>query len=236
MQAASEHMQDNPLNDWRPLLGDISREILMHESPRSPGHMSHIPCEIPASCPSCGTGAPALFRCRDCFCTGLECKICTVARHRALPFHRVDVCCGDREDVVAESPQEWTGTFFKRATLSALGLTICVSHPGCPSSRFVEFVIIDTTGVHEISVGFCGCYNAPDLFIQLLRAKLFPATSRQPQTAFTFSLLELFQILNLEARTSAFDFVHALRRMTDATQPDSVKVSFSVCVATHPSI
>ena len=66
---------------------------------------------------------------------------------------------------------------------------------------------------HCISVTFCGCESEATT---LMKAHLFPATPKQPQLAFTFTLLDWFEALMLECQVSAQDFVGAIGVMTDS--------------------
>lgn len=63
-----------------------------------------------------------------------------------------------------------------------------------------------------------------------MRAKLFPATMTQPTTAFTFQVLKLFHLLHLEGKLSAYDFIGALRRLSDNAFPQRI----AVCIRTTP--
>ena len=49
----------------------------------------------------------------------------------------------------------------------------------------------------------------------LIRSHLFAATPKQPQLAFTFDLLDLFEALMLECQVAAQDFVAAIGVLTD---------------------
>jgi len=57
-----------------------------------------------------------------------------------------------------------------------------------------------------------------------MRAKLFPATMTQPTTAFTFQVLKQFHLLHLEGKLSAYDFIGALRRLSDTAFPQRIAV------------
>ena len=48
-----------------------------------------------------------------------------------------------------------------------------------------------------------------------MRARMFPATMRRPMMAFTFNLLHQFHLHHLESKASAYDFIGALRRITN---------------------
>jgi hypothetical protein len=75
--------------------------------------------------------------------------------------------------------------------------------------------IIHTNGIHLVKLRFCGCADAPEPWIQLLRNRMWPATRREPTTAFTLASLDLFQRLNLNGKLPAYAFHQALATMTD---------------------
>jgi CxC2 like cysteine cluster associated with KDZ transposases len=65
--------------------------------------------------------------------------------------------------------------------------------------------------------------------MQLMMAGLFPATFRNPKTAFTFRVLENFHLDNLECKTTPSQFFSRLRRLTNDEFPNAVPVGeFSV--------
>jgi hypothetical protein len=84
--------------------------------------------------------------------------------------------------------------------------------------------VIDRSGVHEIGVRWCCCLNAPERDMQLMAAGLFPATFRNPKTAFTFRVLEEFHLDNLECKTTPSQFSSRLRRLTSDEFPNTVPV------------
>jgi hypothetical protein len=59
---------------------------------------------------------------------------------------------------------------------------------------------------------------------QLLRMSLFPSTTSDPKTAATFRVLEQYHLLSFESKTSAYEFYHALHRMSDNTGLLLIKV------------
>jgi hypothetical protein len=122
--------------------------------------------------------------------------------------------------------------YFTTTSLKKLGLRIQLSH------RFGEkclnperctnddFIIIDTHSIHEVGIDFCSCGKSDQHHtVQLLHAKLFPATIKQPKTAATMRVLELFELLGYESKASAFEFYHTLSRFTDNTGISPPKVS-----------
>ena len=60
---------------------------------------------------------------------------------------------------------------------------------------------------------------------QLLRRRLFPATSTDPQTACTFPLLKSAQLLSLQSKLSLYDYYISVEQLTDATGTVDVNVS-----------
>jgi hypothetical protein len=89
--------------------------------------------------------------------------------------------------------------------------------------------VIDRSGVHEIGVSWCCCPGAPEHNMQLMMAGLFPATFRNPKTAFTFRVLEEFHLDNLECKTTPSQFFSRLRRLTNDEFPNTVPVrGFSI--------
>ena len=84
--------------------------------------------------------------------------------------------------------------------------------------------IIDRSGVHEIGVRWCCCPDALERDMQLMAAGLFPATFRNPKTAFTFRVLEEFHLDNLECKTTPSQFISRLRRLTNDEFPNTVPV------------
>ncbi|KAJ7795052.1 hypothetical protein B0H14DRAFT_2392095 [Mycena olivaceomarginata] len=142
---------------------------------------------IYSKCGGCGEPNPR-FRCaqQTCFGLWLYCQKCVVARHAFLPTHWI---------------QEWNGTFFERRSLKDLNLVVQLGHPpgtDCnnPEKATKTFVIIDVTGVQYVALNFCNCDSRVKRRQQLMRACLWPATARDPQTCATFAVVRLFQILN----------------------------------------
>ncbi|KAF7327107.1 CxC2 domain-containing protein [Mycena kentingensis (nom. inval.)] len=122
------------------------------------------------------------------------------------PFHWAEVWDAERG-------------FLVRNDISQLGHVIQLGHGGdmCPeSSGGYLFTVVDVNGIHSTRVAFCGCREyPPNKLRQLMAARLFPASARDPGTAFTINLLKQFQLHNLESKKSAYDFLKALRRLTD---------------------
>ncbi|KAG1894210.1 uncharacterized protein F5891DRAFT_1131024 [Suillus fuscotomentosus] len=144
----------------------------------------------------CGLAAP-VFRCWDCF--GI---------HMSNPLHRIDV-----------SPYHmWSNSYFQCTSLKQISLCMQLGHnPGeiCYNphpSTGDDFIVIDVHGIHEIMLDFCGCASSQVHYKQLLRAHWYPATTSEPHTAATFSLLEHFHLLSFKSKVSAYEFYQSLAR------------------------
>ncbi|KAJ7476287.1 hypothetical protein B0H11DRAFT_1727305 [Mycena galericulata] len=178
----------------------------------------------------CGCGAlNAIFRCVECFNAPLWCRSCVIREHRYTPFHHIE---------------KWNGRMFIRSRLgshtqgeddSAEELLVlqtdrwhrgrpCVNaHSTKPMIR--AFTIADYNGFHNIKIQFCECASAHThtaLWRELVAVRLFPATFIQPKTAFTFNVLKQFHIHSLTSKKSAYDYVKALTKLTDNSQPQSI--------------
>jgi hypothetical protein len=101
-------------------------------------------------------------------------------------------------------------------TLNDLGLVIDLGHSGFPCtspSNVLPFTILDVSGLHMVSMRFCECHSTPGGSlhrIQLLRYGWFPCTVVYPQSGFTFNVLNLFHLMTLQGKISAYDFYYAL--------------------------
>jgi hypothetical protein len=113
--------------------------------------------------------------------------------------------------------------------ISALGATIDLGHNGanCPNPKNnILFTIIETNGVHATRLSLCGCLEAGTKIDQLMHARLFPATMLNTKTAFTFKVLKEFHLHNLESKEAVYDYLRAIRRLTDNVFTEDVLVSF----------
>lgn len=151
----------------------------------------------------CGIGTRTI-QCHDCVEYEASCDLCFIKAHRNTPFHWAEVW------------DEKKG-FFQRKDISMLGHVIQFGHKGmaCPSpAETVNLIVLHNNGVHATRVSFCSCKRV-DRVEQLMRARLFPATPTQPETAFSFAVLKEFHLHHLESAKGAYDYEGALRRLTD---------------------
>jgi hypothetical protein len=87
---------------------------------------------------------------------------------------------------------------------------------------------VHTTGVFKHKVRWCQCQSAPKKTVQLFQLQLFPASHLQPETAFTFDVLDHFHIDAMECKTAAASFIKKLCRLTNNAFPYVVPVSFTI--------
>ncbi|KAF9496955.1 hypothetical protein BDN71DRAFT_1588551 [Pleurotus eryngii] len=157
-------------------------------------------------CHKC-TAEEGVYRCESCLYPELYCAKCVVKCHVRSPFHRL---------------LRWDGSSFVDCSLQSLHATIWLGHNGarCPNASDIvkDFVVVDLSGIHLTNIGFCGCYQQGmphHRRDQLLRHRLFPATLKVPQAAFTLDVLETFHLLTLQSKVAAYDFYRTLEHKTD---------------------
>jgi hypothetical protein len=130
---------------------------------------------------------------------------------------------------ISRTSQRWNGSFFVRTTLRDLGLVVHLGHQGLPCSspgRILDnFTVVHTNGIHTVKVRFCACHEEwlPPKF-QLLRCAWLPASTQDPHTAFTFEVLNAYNLLSLQGKVSREDYYLSISRHTDNTGLDPPKV------------
>ncbi|KAF9028690.1 hypothetical protein BDZ89DRAFT_1038898 [Hymenopellis radicata] len=92
-----------------------------------------------------------------------------------------------------------------------------------PLPDSIPFTMVDPNGIHATRVRFCHCSGDPDRVAQLMKLGLFPATSTQPETAFTFAVMRQHQEFRVRAKVSTHDFVMNLAFATDTHFPYNAK-------------
>ncbi|KAF7783272.1 hypothetical protein Agabi119p4_2648 [Agaricus bisporus var. burnettii] len=189
---------EDPMSSWREQIDEFLDELLRLEGRGD--YASH------GICLECHERRPE-YRCSDCSTDELYCSSCVVALHKRNPLHRIE---------------KWTQPgFFIPTTLSHLGLRIQLGHRAnerCPAPAPTStFTILDTCGIHEVHLDFCGCEKATHHVNQLLRARLYPATTKSPRTAATFNLLKRYELLSFESKCSAYQYYQSIVRESDNT-------------------
>ncbi|KZP28679.1 hypothetical protein FIBSPDRAFT_728847 [Athelia psychrophila] len=188
-------VQVRPCQDWLPHRREYLDEMHRHDGLGVSGR--------PLTCPDCAM-QEGVIKCLDCLSGPLKCVQCTMRCHKHLPLHRL---------------QRWQGTYFADESLQNIGLEVQVGHEDTdcnnPIPKSITFEVVDMSGQHTVTLSFCGCPGAAHPRVQLLRIGWFPASVDRPNTAFTFDMLNTFQLLNLQGKLSAYDFYHSLLHKTD---------------------
>ncbi|KAJ7067667.1 hypothetical protein C8F01DRAFT_1342934 [Mycena amicta] len=196
------------LEDFEDNFDEIVDILLEHEADDTVG--SQCACGRP--------GHISTTQCRDCMDYAAACNECFVERHQFTPFHWAEVWDAARG-------------FFIRHDISKLDLPhvdlsgpkpkyiLQLGHNGgqcsAPTGERL-FTAVDLNGIHSTRLAFCGCREQPPNQVrQLLRAGLFPASTRKPLTAFTINVLKQFQLHNFESKKAAYDYLKAIRRLSD---------------------
>ncbi|KAJ7578105.1 hypothetical protein C8J56DRAFT_797719 [Mycena floridula] len=207
----AQKTQREQLLDWRNELPQFLDEILGLDGRGEAFGES-------TSCAGChGDMQPPQYRCPECWLSSLVCESCIVERHKEHPLHRVEF---------------WTDEgFFVKVPLRKLGLRLQLGHEdglrcSAPTpSKGDLFTIIDVHAIHEVSLDFCGCGTGGRLASQLLRVRLYPATTRVPTIAATFAALDYFQILSFESKLNLHDYYGTILRQTDNMDLKATPVS-----------
>lgn len=205
----------------------------------------------------------ALIRCTDCFAFPSFCKVCALSHHpfhhlqcwsgthytpttlKDLGFtlnfgHNGAPCPGyatmqaifnpesSQEDLAVEDTQD-----SEHHLLLGPDVHNSSNHTG-DMRETSHMTIINQAGIFEHNVRWCICANHDEHHVQLLRHGLFPSTTRDPRTAFTFSCLDAYHIDIVECKTSASSHFAKLRRLTNEAFPHIVKVCLLIpnCLGT----
>ncbi|KIY60617.1 hypothetical protein CYLTODRAFT_405891 [Cylindrobasidium torrendii FP15055 ss-10] len=168
--------------------------------------------EAPTEGLLCPCGRKGEFRCQVCRCERLRCQTCILAKHQDLWLHRIE---------------RWTGSHFIKEELTSLGLIVDLNpaHTSCYGHEDRTLVIIDVSGVHRVTVKFCCCQSLSKP-VQLLRARLLPATTTDPQTCATFEALKEFRQSSFVSKKSAYSYLKHICRLTDNTGVSSLPPLF----------
>ncbi|KAG1866919.1 hypothetical protein F4604DRAFT_1585294 [Suillus subluteus] len=192
-------------------------------------------------CNDCGEGE-GLIRCLSCSGTRAWCPSCVLKAHQHNPFHNLQLWngrfyetttlqaqgyimylghggepCPNLSHQPDPSPWEDLGS-MEDVFAQEEGDTINDTQLGVSN-----LVIVHSTGVYSHSVSWCQCPGAEKAHhLDLMKARLFPASLTRPRSAFTFDVLDNFLIDALECKTSAMSFYQKLRRFTNNAFPDKI--------------
>ncbi|KAL0568496.1 hypothetical protein V5O48_013487 [Marasmius crinis-equi] len=79
--------------------------------------------------------------------------------------------------------------------------------------------ILHLNGIHHVEIRFCGCEKKTSQYLQLLRRKLYPASSKDGRitTCATFDFLDSLQLHSFTAKSSTYDYYRATEMQTDGS-------------------
>jgi hypothetical protein len=195
----------------------------------------------------CCLSTEGLFQCSTCSGEHAWCHTCVLKTHGSLPFHKLQRWNGKcfQESPLSQLGYIWhMGHGGKPCPWSQVSqdwvdvdenVNELVEDAGVETIRGTSLTttpltIIHSTGVFTHNVLWCHCPGSNNQqHLQLLKEKLFPASTSRPRTAFTFDVLDHFLIDALECKTSAMSFFQKLRRLTSNAFPDSIPVSHCIC-------
>jgi hypothetical protein len=184
---------------------DISAELLDRI-------ISHLQNPAEAKRCSCGRGLRTV-QCWDCFQYETSCPDCFIEHHYSNPFHWAQVWDAAQRFFVQT---DYSDVLDSKGNTATIQLRHAGERQACPANKTViNFDIVHTNGIHSTKLCTCRCPGAPNKIVQLMDSQLFPATTSDPRTAFTFACLREFQMYNLQLKCTAFDYIHSLRRFTN---------------------
>jgi len=211
--------------EWLKKCSMYLSETMVHEQPsQEPG----------SSCTHCSSSQDQVFRCLDCFGLAMKCVWCIISTHQLLLLHCLKgeldhfisilthimfQFCSDLEQEVLWSHIS-QGTRIGDLSRSSRGM--CPNAIAGPS----EFLALDTNGMHNVDVQFCGCVFAPKRAVQLLRIGWYPTSTKWPKYVAIFSLLKTFDIIQMQSKISAYDTYASLEHLTDNTSTEELSVSY----------
>lgn len=187
-------------------------------------------------CPSTPSRGLRTVRCQECYRYVPTCAACWAESHRHTWTH---------------TPQVWNEDkgYFESFNLVQLHELLqdqkqdvqCwpqFGHNGrpCPNPQKTRcpLIIMDLHGVHDVEVYFCNC-GPINRFQQLIEARLFPGSVKQPGVAFSFEFLRHFQLLHVEAALNVNSVCSTWQRLTNNVSPWDVPVSALLTVDVSPS-
>lgn len=235
------------LREWLPMQGAYLRNLYaMHAEPSVGPNDSF-------ACMGC-SGGGGTWKCTSCFGQPIYCANCCRSLHARTPFHRVEQwnikgfwesswlrslgvviplghrgsACPVPDVSLGPDPDEVDEGFDMESDEHEDNTDDPLRFAERPPRVSLDYMlIVDSTGVHELQVKWCGCPNAPAPTDQLLDSGLFPASQRVPRTCFTFRVLDEFMLDNLECKVTAMSYYRKLRRITNPAFPHEVPVRCS---------
>ncbi|KAH9031584.1 hypothetical protein EDB83DRAFT_2229537 [Lactarius deliciosus] len=194
------------------------------------------------------------IKCPDCIGANLFCKDCCTMAHSRSPFHRPLRWSGAHYTPVTlqslgfalflghdggpcpltpedpDTPPAPSDSLYDCPDMPMDSSDSMLARKRTADSGNPILTVVDQGGIFEIEMVFCVCSQMDDQDEQLLRCGMFPATFKNIQTIFTFSVLDDFLKDNLECKTTAQQYYSKLQSMTSKMFPNLVPVSDTIVV------
>ena len=77
--------------------------------------------------------------------------------------------------------------------------------------------VVHTNGIHHLAMVTCFCHGETNVPLDLVAARLLPASLTRIKTIFTTPLMDYFRLCNLELKASAYQFYQLVCRLTMPT-------------------
>ena len=202
--------------------------------------------------------SPGTHQCNDCFESNIWCDDCCVSSHKNHPFHWVQMwnqqflqksdllqgrltihlphhpksCSSIPLNVEVDNPSDLD-------ILDEMDNFVNQSEPTYTQESGTNFrsqsklIIVSSTGIFRCSFQWCHCVKLSDECVQhFICARLFPASFKNPQTLFTFEVLDHLWVDSLECKTAAMNFMSKIGWITDEAFPSHVPVSqMTICIS-----
>ena len=122
-------------------------------------------------------------------------------------------------DNASEDEDEWLDPDTGGVPLKPKRIDQSYDEHKCPL-----LTVVDITGIHQLRTRFCQCLPLKQnpLHQQLLNMGLYHSTTARTRTAFTFRVLEDFDLSNLEGKVTALKYYDKLKRLTFNAFPHMV--------------
>jgi hypothetical protein len=85
-----------------------------------------------------------------------------------------------------------------------------------PESKTSSLIVVDMSGIRRLKLRYCAC-GTTNRFRQLLRARMYPSTIRQPRSAWSFSFLDTYIRFSVQGKLSLYDFYMSVIHWSHAT-------------------
>ncbi|KAJ3533262.1 hypothetical protein NMY22_g7406 [Coprinellus aureogranulatus] len=191
-------------------------------------------------CETCHVG-DAGWRCLDCLGSPRLCSDCCRIGHRVSPFHKVEtwrdghwqpawlwqagtvVCLGHGQHPCPMYESTLDALEARLISVNKPDIANDNSFSAKPKKRTIGcgdvVCFLHTNGFHYLPVYPCWCPDALEDDVQYLDRSFYPATSKSVQTAFTFPLMNQFNLFKIHGHLSAEMYLEILSRLTNEAFP-----------------